>query len=227
VKLCLLENPADAIPYVRKFVHEAAGTSKNNTSPKTFIPGDGDALNERIHFLSWEKNPFDHQMRSQDFCNVMVDSYPYNGHTVAQDSLYGGVPIVTRSDGTDMSSRVSTSANIVLGLERLNAYNGPKDYEDIAITIGRNQSLYEEVRTKLIDSCLQHNPMHPYWDVPRYTKNFESGLLTVWELFLNGKQPEHIRIEESQETSLGTFDDEILANPPTGKAMRKSTQFME
>jgi protein O-GlcNAc transferase len=48
----------------------------------------------------------------------MLDSHPYNGHTVAQDSLYGGVPIVTRSDGDDMSSRVvSGSTNYVLCLE--------------------------------------------------------------------------------------------------------------
>eukprot|EP00957_Ditylum_brightwellii_P043297 3281311-Ditylum_brightwellii.AAC.1 len=62
-------------------------------------------------------------------------SHPYNGHTTAQDALYGGVPIVTRSDGDDMSSRVSTSANIVLGLEDLNAYAGVEEYERIAIKL--------------------------------------------------------------------------------------------
>ena len=92
---------------MRKFIHEAAGTSKGDADEDSFVPGDGDDLNDRIHFLPWERNPFDHQQRNHDFCNVMLDSYPYNGHTVAQDSLYGGVPIVTRSDGDDMSSRVS------------------------------------------------------------------------------------------------------------------------
>ena len=82
--LCLLENPDGGIPYFRKFVHEAAGTSNNDIDPKSFIAGDGAALNERIHFLPWERNPFDHQMRNQDFCNIMLDSQPYNGHTVAQ-----------------------------------------------------------------------------------------------------------------------------------------------
>jgi hypothetical protein len=58
--------------------------------------------------------------------------------------------------------------------------------------------------------------MHPYWDVARYVKNFESGLNVVWELFLDGKPAQHIRIQESKMASLGTFDDEILANPPEG-----------
>jgi protein O-GlcNAc transferase len=167
--LCLLENPKSGILYLRRFVHEAAGAPilQDDGTGKTvpsFHPIDGDALNDRIHFLPWEKNPFDHQARNQDFCNIMLDSYPYNGHTVAQDALYGGVPIVTRSDGDDMSSRVTTSANVVLGLGELNAYGGTKQYEDIAIELGNNRSKYESIRRRLIDTALQTNPMHPYWD---------------------------------------------------------------
>ena len=220
--LCLLENPGVAVPYVRRFVHEAAGMSNNNSDPDSFVPGDGDALNDRIHFLQWEKNPFDHQMRNQDFCNVMLDSHPYNGHTVAQDALYGGVPIVTRSDGKDMSSRVTTSANVVLGLEELNAYGGLKEYEATAIRLGTDRTKYNALRTKLIGTALQRNPMHPYWDVARYVKNFEAGLKRAWEIFLDGKKPEHIYVDEPPETRLGTHDDVILANPPEGKMKKGS-----
>lgn len=60
--LCLLENPDVGVLYLRKFVHEAAGMPSEH--PDEFIPGDGDALNKRIHFLSWTQNPFDHQMRN-------------------------------------------------------------------------------------------------------------------------------------------------------------------
>lgn len=217
--LCLMENPDTGIPYLSKFVHETAGTSKNN-DPTTFVPGDGDDLVKRIHFLPWENNPFDHQMRNQDMCNVMLDSHPYNGHTIAQDALYGGVPIVTRSDGDDMSSRVSTSANIVLGLDHLNAYEGPRQYEDIAIQLGRDKELYKTTRTKIVDSCLQRNPMHPYWDVARYVKNFEAGLSSTWKIFMDGRSPEHIYVQESERAQRGTFDKEILANPPQGKSNR-------
>jgi protein O-GlcNAc transferase len=219
--LCLLENPDVAIPYVRRFVHEAAGTSNNHNDPDSFVAGDGDALNDRIHFLSWEQNPFDHQKRNQDFCHSMLDSYPYNGHTVAQDALYGGVPIVTRSDGRDMCSRVSTSANLVLGLdEELNG-QGLREYENHAIRIGNNQTVYKEIRDKLIATSLQRNPMHPYWDVARYVKNFETGLKAVWNNFLEGNPPQHIYIVETEEARKGTYDDEILANPPQGKIRRK------
>jgi protein O-GlcNAc transferase len=157
----------------------------------------------------------------------MLDSHPYNGHTVAQDALYGGVPIVTRSDGVDMSSRVTTSANIVLGLEQLNAYNGPEQYENIAIRIGNNKTEYATIRRKLIDTCLQRNPMHQYWDVGRYVKNFESGLQIAWKRFLDGLVPEHIRIIEDPVATKGTYDDLILANPPQGKKSSHSRRHIE
>jgi len=153
----------------------------------------------------------------------MLDSFPYNGHTVAQDALYGGVPIVTRSDGIDMSSRVTTSANIVLGLQELNAYAGPSQYEDIAIEMGKNRTFYRQKRKKLIDTCLQRNPMHPYWDCGRYVKNFEVGLKIAWDRFLEGKPSQHIYIEENDEAKIGTYDDEIAANPPEGRKIRAKT----
>jgi len=215
--LCLLENPPSGVPYLRRFIHEAAGTSTNNNDPNSFSPGDGDELNSRIHFLPWQRNPFDHQMRNQDFCNVMLDSYPYNGHTTAQDSLYGGVPIVTRSDGKDMSSRVTTSANVVLGLEELNAYEGPQQYEDIAIELGNNPSKLNATREKLIAACNQRNPMHPYWDVPRYVKNFQTGLRIAWDKYLAGKDPDHIEVEESEAAKMGTYDEVLIENPSMGQ----------
>ena len=220
--LCLLENPSTGTDYFSKFVHEAAGTSKKQSNSaqnpwENFVPGDGDELNSRIHFLPWEKNPFDYQRRNFDLCNIMLDSFPYNGHTVAQDALYAGVPIVTRSDGLEMSSRVSTSANVVLGLDKvLNAYGGPVQYEDMAIAIATDSSLFQTTRKSLIDTCLQRNPMHPYWDVPRYVKSFEAALDIAWKRFLRGEKPQHIVLQEPEETKRGTFDEEILAHPPVG-----------
>jgi protein O-GlcNAc transferase len=217
--LCLLENPQTGVNYLKRFVHEAAGEPTVFKDPTTgkkqpdFIPKDGESLNNRIYFLPWERNPFDHQQRNHDFCNLMLDSHPYNGHTVAQDALYGGVPIVTRSDGDDMSSRVTTSANIVLGLEELNAYSGPRQYEDIAIELANNSTKYSQIRRHLVDTALQRNPMHPYWDAPRYVKNLENGLFQAWDRFLSGLEPAEITVVETPEAARGTYDDLLEQHP--------------
>ena len=207
--LCLLENPKEGIPNLRKFVTEVTENERKSN------------LNERIHFLPWEQNPFDHQRRSHSLCNVMLDSYPYNGHTTAQDALYAGVPIVTRSDGDDMASRVTTSANKVLGLEELNA-NGIADYEKVAIRLGKDSNWFKSIRTHLISTCLQRDPMHPYWDVPRYVKNFERGLTMAWEVFLSGEPIDHIQVPDDGMHNQGTFDTEFIIKESKRKEARES-----
>ena len=164
-------------------------------------------LNDRIHFLPWEKNPFDHQRRSYSLCNAMLDSHPYNGHTTAQDALYAGVPIITRSDGNEMSSRVSTAANVVLGLKELNAYKGVDEYEKIAIRLGTDKELFASIRAQLIETCLQKNPMHPYWDALRYVNNFQNGLRAIWSAFLAGDKIDHVEVKEEREQ--GTMQTDI------------------
>ena len=123
-----------------------------------------------------------------------------------------------------MSSRVSTSANIVLGMDDLNAVEGVSQYEEIAIKLGTNSEYYQTKRKKLIDSCLQKDPMHPYWDVPRYVKSFENGLKQAWDQYLSGKPKTHITVTESKETRKGTYESDIArleAARRNAKARRK------
>jgi hypothetical protein len=104
-----------------------------------------------------------------------------------------------------------------LGLEELNALDGSRQYEDIAIELGNNRTKFKAVRRRLIDTALQSNPMHPYWDAPRYAKNLESGLVAAWERFLVGKDPDVIEVVESMEASSGTYD-QILKDNPSNRA---------
>jgi len=181
--ICLLENPASGVSNLHEFVSDYASTSGIN---------DGEDLNSRIHFLPWQANPYDHQARQQDFCNVILDSFPYTSHTTAQDALYGGVPIVTRSDGQDMASRVTTSANSVLNLEDLNAVTGVEQYVEIAVKLATDSEYFSSIRQRLIGSCLQNNPKHKYWDMKRYVQNFEQLLAKAWKNYLLGKETHHI-----------------------------------
>jgi protein O-GlcNAc transferase len=174
--LCLLENPVRGVPNFRSFV--------DDINP---------ALNQRIHFLPWENNLINHQRRNRDLCNVVLDTWPYNGHTTTMDALYAGVPVVTRSDGDHMASRVTTSANLVLGMPELNA-NGLREYENVAVELASNATWFTTVRENLIESCLQTKPMHVFWDVKLYTKHIQNGLELAWKFFLSGEPPRHIYV---------------------------------
>ena len=95
----------------------------------------------------------------------------------------------------------------------MNAYDGSRHYEDIAIDLGNNATKYRNIRRSLIDTALQTNPMHPYWDAPRYAKNLESGLMTAWDRFLAGEEPRTIEVVESLEASRGTYEQTLMRNP--------------
>lgn len=107
------------------------------------------------------------------------------------DALYAGVPVVTRSDGDHMAARVTTSSNIILGIPQLNG-NGVSEYENIAIKLATNLTFYTSIRKHLIDTCLQVEPLHPFWDVQQYTKDLEYGLEAAFDLFLSANEPAHI-----------------------------------
>lgn len=180
--LCLLAYPMEGVANLLSFVH--------NYNPD---------LLDRVGFLPWENNPFDHQQRSRDYCNAVLDSYPYNGHTTSMDALYAGVPIITRFDGEDMSSRVVASANIILDMPELNAKGGIEDYERIGIRLGTDKAFHKSVREKLVEAALmEENGMHVFWDMERYTKNLEKGFEIAWEKYLNGEQPDHITVIDDE-----------------------------
>ena len=52
--------------------------------------------------------------------------------------------------------------------------------------------------------------MHPYWDVPRYTKNLQTGLTMAWDRFLSGKPKSHLHVKENDKTKMGTYERDIL-----------------
>ena len=223
--LCLLEYPREGAQNLRRFVSEesTAPSVENERAGGSNVPDDAlPDVNDRMHFVQWEWNPFDHQARTHSLCNAMLDSHPYNGHTTAQDAYFAGVPIVTRSDGDEMSSRVTTSANVVLGLEELNAYDGAREYERIAVRLGTDEAWFESMRARLVDTCLRKNPMHEYWDTPRYVRNFETGLKMAWDNYLDGKDIDHVIVREDGADGLrGTMEDELFAREERRRKMER------
>ena len=111
-----------------------------------------------------------------------------------------------------MSSRVTTSANVVLGLEELNVYDGAREYERIAVRLGIDEAWFESMRARLVETCPRKNPMHEYWDTPRYVRDFERGLKMDWDNYLDGKDIDHVIVSEDGAEGLrGTMDDELFA----------------
>lgn len=107
--------------------------------------------------------------------DLFLDTFNYNAHTTACDSLWSGVPIVTKV-GCQFSARVAASILYATGLPELITSN-EEDYEKLIFELATNPSMLKKIKDKLLknrDAC-------PLFDFERYTRNFEKGILRVYE----------------------------------------------
>ena len=171
--LCLLEFPAESKPNLVKFIKSA--------NPK---------LLARVRFQPFMNNPYDNFRRVVDMCNAVLDTPIYNGHTTSMEALYGGVPVVARSDFKDMSALVGASALKTLGIPELVAKNF-QEYQVISARLASEPAFFNETRSKLIAStaCSKSSSLNPLWDLRRYVASLEDGYKQIWDNWLlrNGK----------------------------------------
>jgi predicted O-linked N-acetylglucosamine transferase (SPINDLY family) len=88
----------------------------------------------------------DHLKRLK-FIDLFLDTFPYNAHTTASESIRAGVPILTLK-GKSFPSRVASSILINVGLEKLITDN-LQDYENKAISLARNNKEIKSLKKHL------------------------------------------------------------------------------
>lgn len=102
--------------------------------------------------------------------DLMLDTYPYNGHTTACDAIQAGLPILTRS-GRTFASRVVSSLLSTLQIAEL-ITTDQDAYIQRAIELSKDRSRMIAIRNKIghaKSSGLLLDPLS-------YTQNFESLL---------------------------------------------------
>ena len=103
-----------------------------------------------------------------------LDTFPYNGHTTSLDSLWMGVPVVSRTGRTAVS-RAGLSLLANLGLGEL-ATPSPAEFVRIATTLagdpGRLAALRGGLRGRMEKS--------PLMNAARFTRNLEQAYREMW-----------------------------------------------
>ncbi len=79
--------------------------------------------------------------------DLMLDTFPYNGHSTSRDALWAGLPVLTRA-GRGMASRVSAGLLHALGLDALIAHD-QSVYEALAIDLAVRRAPLQELRAQL------------------------------------------------------------------------------
>ncbi|MDP3847826.1 MAG: acetylglucosamine transferase [Pseudomonas sp.] len=107
--------------------------------------------------------------------DLFLDAYPFNGGTTVNDALWMGLPVLTRS-GRTFASRMAGSLLTALELPELITVT-QEQYEQRAIELAIDPVQLPELRARL----LREREQSLLFDMPRFVRSFESGVLAAFE----------------------------------------------
>lgn len=133
---------------------------------------------ERIIFEQHKKEKLDH-LKIYHKVDVSLDTFPYPGVTTSFESIWMGVPVLTKK-GDNFVSRCGESININLNLKNFLADN-EKDYIKKAVNINQNReeiiSLRDTLRDKGLNSVL--------FDSKKFGNSFSDKMHAIWTEYVN------------------------------------------
>ena len=115
--------------------------------------------------------------------DLFLDTWCINGGTTASDSLWAGLPLLTRA-GEQFGGRVAASLLTSLGLKQLIARDA-QDYERIALELARSPQHMAAVREQLIAARARSGP----FDTAGFVLDFESALEQMVQRQRDGLPP--------------------------------------
>jgi predicted O-linked N-acetylglucosamine transferase (SPINDLY family) len=127
---------------------------------------------ERLQFLPFQAR--DVYLRAYRDIDLGLDTIPYNGHTTSLDSLWMGVPVVSRIGHTCVG-RAGLSQLHQLGLDDLAAHTDA-GFAAAAVALARDLPRLAELRRSLRGRLAAS----PLMDGARFARHLESAYRSMW-----------------------------------------------
>ena len=105
--------------------------------------------------------------------DLFLDAYPFNGGTTANDALWMGLPVLTRS-GRTFASRMAGSLLTALALPEL-ITDTLAGYEERAVGIARDAGLLADLKARLVSG----RDTSALFDMPRFVSEFGDALTRI------------------------------------------------
>jgi predicted O-linked N-acetylglucosamine transferase (SPINDLY family) len=121
--------------------------------------------------------------------DLFLDTFPYNAHTTASDSLWAGLPVLTCA-GKSFASRVSASLLTSCGLPNF-ITNSSAEFEYKAIEFANNPEIVKSTKNFL----KINNKISPLFNSKLFTINLEEAYRAVYKNYLNGISTNNIYID--------------------------------
>ena len=120
------------------------------------------------------------------FADLFLDTFPYNAHTTCNDSIWAGVPVLTKI-GKSFHSRVASSLLKTSGLEELITHSD-EEYVSKAVKIANDEKYLKQLKNKLNT----FKDVNPLFDSELYTRNLEQAYEIVFQNHFHKKNPDDI-----------------------------------
>lgn len=131
---------------------------------------------ERLSFPGRDDREITHRANLQ-IADVVLDSFPYNGATTTLETLWAGVPLVTRV-GQQFAARNSYTFLMNCGVTEGIAYSD-EEYVAWGIRLGTDETLRAQVKNKLFRS----RRTATLWNAKTFTRQMEDAFTTMWRLY--------------------------------------------
>ncbi|MFM6856424.1 MAG: hypothetical protein ACKPKC_07365, partial [Dolichospermum sp.] len=113
--------------------------------------------------------------------DIVLDTYPYNGATTTLETLWMGVPIVTRV-GEQFAARNSYTMMMNVGVTEGLAWSD-EEYVEWGVRLGKDEKLRQEVVWKLRKS----RQISPLWNGKKFAREMENAYRQMWQRYIEKK----------------------------------------
>jgi predicted O-linked N-acetylglucosamine transferase (SPINDLY family) len=120
--------------------------------------------------------------------DLFLDTFTYNAHTTASDSLWAGLPVLTCT-GDGFAARVATSLLRAVGLPQL-ATPDLAEYERKALDLARNPASL----SALTRALAENRRRMPLFRTEAFTRHLEAAYLEMQRRHAAGEPPAGIRV---------------------------------
>ena len=141
----------------------------------------------RIIFANRVEAMPDHLARLM-LADLFLDTYPYNAHATAVDSLKAGTPVLTWI-GKSFAARVAASLLNAIGLPELITHS-QEEYEALAIELATQPIKIEQIKERLATN----RQSYPLFNTPLYTRHIEAAYMEMYARYQSKLAPVDIDI---------------------------------
>ena len=132
---------------------------------------------ERLRFLPNAPSEPTHRA-NLGIADVVLDTYPYNGATTTMETLWMGIPMVTRV-GEQFAARNSYTMMMNAGITEGIAWTD-EEYVEWGIRLGKDEKLRQDISWRL----RQGRQTAPLWNAKQFTREMEKAYEQMWEIYV-------------------------------------------